>query len=195
MLSILARQTEVLDAADLRLLRLSEVSQFFNKRRYEVFRQISRLLSRPMSVSQLDDQTLKAFAANLLVTVVQMVGRGIRQRMPVEVYFIDAAWAPRNAEGQPDTARSSVLIAMQEVLLHCLSTRNSVEREIYQELYGPFAKAFLEIDGVMPPDTYRNDETHEFDPSVAGLEDGMDGWDPDDGLSVSKEEDSRESEN
>ncbi len=179
MLSILARETENLNAEDLRMLGLSEVQEVFNRRRYGVFRQISQLLSRPMSVSQLDEDTLRAFAANLLVAVVQMIGRGTRQRMPVEVYFIDAAWAPNSAEGRPETARSSMLVAMQDVLRDCLATRNPDHREVYQELYGPFAEAFKEISGLIPPDMPLVEGKDHFDASPAGLEDAMDGWDPD----------------
>jgi hypothetical protein len=180
MLSLLARSTERLDAEDMRMLTLSEVQSLFDRRRYEVFRQIARLLARPMSASQLDEKTLWAFSANLLVAILQMVGRGMRKRMPVEVYFIDAAWAPNSAESRPETARSSVLVAMREILATCLTTRDADQRDIHLALYGVFAAAFREIDGVIFPDSQAGEETEDFDPSPAGLEDAMDGWDPDD---------------
>jgi len=178
MLSLLARRTEQLDAEDLRTLGLCEVKDLVEQRRYEVFRQIARLVSRPMSASQLDDATLRAFAANLLVAVLQMIGRGIRLRMPVEVYFVDAAWAPNSAEGRPETARSSVLVAMREVLATCLAARDADQRDTYQALYGVFAEAFRDIDGVIVPDAWSDEQADEFDPSPAGLEDAMDGWVP-----------------
>jgi hypothetical protein len=184
MLSLLARQTERLDAEDLRAVGLADVRAIFDQRRYEVFRQISRLLARPMSASQLDNATLRSFAANLLVSVLQMIGRGMRKRMPIEVYFIDAAWAPNSAEGRPETTRSSVLVAMRDVLAACLATRDSDQRDVNQALYGVFAEAFHEIDGVIFPDSRSAQEVEDFSPSPAGLEDAMDGWEPDEDLEI-----------
>lgn len=179
MLSLLARSTERLDAEDMRALTLFEVQSLFDRRRYEVFRQIARLLARPMSASQLDDKTLWAFSANLLVTILQMIGRGMRKRMPIEVYFIDAAWAPNSAQGRPETARSSVLVAMRDILAKCLTTRDADQWDIHEALYGVFNAAFREIDGVIFPDGQSGEETEDFDPSPAGLEDAMDGWEHD----------------
>lgn len=184
MLSLLARRTEQLDAEDLRSLGLSEVREVFDRRRYAVFRQIARLLARPASASQLDDETLRAFSANLLVAILQMIGRGMRGGMPVEVYFVDAAWAPRSAEGLPETARSSVLVAMRAILDACIAEPDPDRRDIQQELYGAFAAAFRDIDGVIFPDAGTGGEDADADgwrPSPAGLEDAMDGWDPDEG--------------
>jgi hypothetical protein len=189
MLSLLARQTECLDAEDMRALGLSEVRALFDQRRYAVFRQIARLLARPMSASQLDDETLPVFAANLLVGVLQTIGRGMRMRMPVEVYFVDAAWAPKSAEGQPDTKRSSMLVAMRDVLTTYLSTRDPDQHAIYEALYKDFAKAFRDIDGVIFPGGSMDEDVEAFRPSPAGLEDAMDGWEPEDYIEVDDVED------
>jgi hypothetical protein len=180
MLSLLARRTERLDAEDLCALGLAEVREVYDRRRYEVFRQIARILARPMSASQLDDETLRVFAANLLVAVLQTIGRAMRKRMPVEVYFIDAAWAPHSAEGRPETARSSVLVAMRDVLAACVTARAPDQRDIYHALYGVFAEAFRDIDGVIFPQDRTDDAQDWFSPSPAGLEDAMDGWELED---------------
>ena len=163
---------------------LSEVRALFDQRRYAVFRQIARLLARPMSASQLDDETLPVFAANVLVGVLQTIVRGMRMRMPVEVYFVDAAWAPYSAEGQPDTKRSSMLVAMRDVLAVCLSTRDPDQHDIYEKLYRDFAKAFREIDGVIFPGGAIDKNIEDFSPSTAGLEDAMDGWEPEDHVEI-----------
>jgi hypothetical protein len=189
MLSLLARCTERLDAEDLRALGLAEVRALFDQRRYAVFRQIARLLARPMSASQLDDETLPVFAANLLVGVLQTIGRGMRMHMPVEVYFVDAAWAPNSAEGRPDTKRSSMLVAMRDVLDGCLSTRDPDQHDIYEKLYGVFAKALREIDGVIFPGGPVDEDVEDFSPSPAGLEDAMDGWELEDHAEMDDVED------
>ena len=173
MQSIVARETEQLDVEDMRQLNLSEVNDVVTKRRNQTYRAIARLLARPMAFGQLGNDTRIAFAANLLVSILQMVGRGIRQRMPVEVYFIDAAWAPNSAEGKPESPRSSTLVVMRDVLEQCLATLDLNEREIYREIYGPFADAFREIDGVILPDAFGDDVEDDFNPSLAGLEDAI----------------------
>jgi hypothetical protein len=179
MRSLLARDTEALDAEDLSALGLAEVGRLFDQRRYDVYRRIARLLARPMSASQLDDETLRAFTANLLVAVLQTVGRAIRERMPAEVYFVDAAWAPNSAESRPETSRSSVLVGMRTLLLDGSASRKPDEREIHEALYAVFAGAFHDIEGlVLPEEQTITDDAGSFDPSPFGLEDAMDGWDP-----------------
>lgn len=196
MLSLLAQETERLDAEDLSALGLAEVRQVFDQRRYAVFRRITRLLARPMSASQLDATTRRAFAANLLVAVLQTIGRAIRNRMPVEVYFVDAAWAPNSAMGRPETDRSSVLVTMRDVLTSALGAENRDQRDIHQALYGVFAEAFAEVEGLIPPREEGGEEEEDFSPSPAGLEDAMDGWEPEDSeasdVSMANEEHDRE---
>jgi hypothetical protein len=102
----------------------------------------------------------------------------MRKGMPVEVYFVDAAWAPHSAEGHPDTPRSSVLVAMRGVLAGCLAARDAAQRAVYQALYGTFADAFREIDGLVFPNGQADEKRDDFSPSPAGLEDAMDGWEP-----------------
>ena len=176
MQSIVARETERLDSEDMRQLNLAEVEEVFRRRRYQAYGKIARLLARPMAFSQLDDETRRTFAANLLVSILQMVGRGIRRGMPVEVYFVDAAWAPNSADGEPESASSSTLVVMQDVLERCLDTPDPVEREMYSEIYGPFAEAFRDIDGVIPPTSFGPVGGEDYSPSPAGLEDAV-GWD------------------
>ena len=178
MLSILAKHTEQLDAEDFGHHGLSAVSRVVHQRRYEAFRQVSQLTTRPTNFSQLAPETRKAFAANLLVDILQMIGRGIRKGMPVEVYFVDAAWAPMSALGEPESANSSVLVEMQDVLRHCLNVQDPDERGIYEALYSQSWEAFREIDGLMRPNISHEGKPNEFFPSPAGLEDALDGWDP-----------------
>lgn len=188
LLSLLARETQRLDAEDLSTLRLTEVSRLYDQRRYDVFRRVARLLARPMIASQLDDETLEAFAANLLVAVLQTIGRGMRRGMSVEVYFVDAAWAPESAAGRADTKRSSVLVGMREVLLRCLNASERVEQEVYRAVYGPFEEGFREIDGLFIAPISTTDTDDEIWPSTATLEDAMDGFDPDPQAAPGREE-------
>ena len=178
MLSILAKHTEQLDAEDFGHHGLSDLNRVVHRRRYEAFRQVSQLTTRPTNFSRLSPGTRRAFAANLLIDTLQMIGRGIRKGMPVEVYFVDAAWAPKSALGETETANSSVLVEMQEVLRYCLNVQDPDEYGIYEALYGQSWEAFREIDGLIPPSVPHEDARSEFCPSPASLEDALDGWDP-----------------
>ena len=139
---------------------------------------MSQLTTRPTNFSRLAPETRKAFAANLLVDILQMIGRGIRKGMPVEVYFVDAAWAPKSALGEMEAANSSVLVEMQAVLRHCLNVQDPDERGIYEALYRQSWEAFREIDGLISPGISHEGTPSEFFPSPASLEDALDGWDP-----------------
>jgi hypothetical protein len=106
-----------------------------------------------MSASRLDRATLNNFAANLLVPILQTIGRGMRKGMPVRVYFVDAAWAPRSKLALPESDRSSLLVTMRAILRACLNHPAPDLRTVYQALYGPFRNAFDDIDGLLLPDT------------------------------------------
>lgn len=178
MLSLLAQRTERMDREDLGAANLAVVQQYLNEQRYQVFTDIAQLLTRPMSASQLSGRLLPAFAANLLVSVLQTIGRGMRNQMPVEVYFVDAAWARHSARGVEETPRTSMLVAMRDVLDGCLSARDPDQRDIYEALYGVFARAFRDIEGVRYPEVRLAEETVPLFPSPAALEDAMDDWEP-----------------
>ena len=179
MISLLAQATQKFDSQDLGHLSLAEAQQVYNIERYRIYRRVSNLLARPMSASSLDKDTLISFASNLLVPILQTIGRGMRKRMPVEVYFVDAAWAPRSAEGCPESGRSSVLVIMQQVLNACLVNPDPDLHDIYHALYGVFQNAFHDIVGLMPPNDAQDDREDLFDPSSATSEAVFDGYDPD----------------
>jgi hypothetical protein len=111
----------------------------------------------------LPDDFLLPFSANLLTPVLQMIGRAIRRSMPAEVYFVDAAWAPKSAQEQADHERTSVLVTMRNLLRSYQAESNPAQRAILEALYGPFARAFQEIrglnaDGIVPAE----DENENF---------------------------------
>ncbi|GBF03888.1 hypothetical protein DAERI_010060 [Deinococcus aerius] len=182
MVSLLAQRTQHLDHNVMAGLSLSEARQVYDVERYKTYKRISNLLARPMSASRLDDRTLRNFAANLLVPILQTIGRGMRKRMPVEVYFVDAAWAPNSAEGRPESERSSVLVLMRDVLEDCLAHADPDQRDVYHALYGVFLNAFRDVVNLRLPgegERGRGGTNDLFNPSPAGAEDQFDDFDPD----------------
>lgn len=178
MTSMLARATQEINSRDFRHLPLADVRKIYDRSRYQIYRRVANLLARPMSASRLDQETLTNFAANLLVPILQTIGRGMRKRMPVAVYFVDAAWAPNSAEGRPESERSSVLVAMRQILEECVAHTDPDLRDVHRALYGIFRDAFSDIVGLIPPQSARGAPDELFDPSPATGETDFDGYDP-----------------
>jgi hypothetical protein len=153
MTSLLARDTQEFDHQDFTSLALTDVRRRYDDSRAQTYKRVVNLLARPMSASRLDRATLNNFAANLLVPILQTIGRGMRMGMPVQVYFVDAAWAPRSVLGRPESDRSSLLVTMRAILHACLNHPSPDLRAVYQALYGPFRTAFDDIDGLVLPET------------------------------------------
>ena len=178
--SLLACATQELDRTDFRHLTLAEIQRMYDQQRYHAYRRIANVLARPMSASRLDGETLINFAANLLVPILQTIGRGMRKQMPVYVYFVDTAWAPKSAEGGTETDRSSLLVVMQQVLKRALSESDLDLRDIAQALYDTFYEAFDNIVGLNPSQTPETLQDEFFDPSASTHETEFNGYDPDD---------------
>lgn len=83
------------------------------------------LMGHLIFFSRLDRKEIRdAFVANMLVSMYQTSGRGIRGNVPVLLYLCDAAFAPRNADPNDDaedTVRTSVLVAGQALLKDMLA--------------------------------------------------------------------------
>jgi hypothetical protein len=179
MTSLLARVTQDLDQEDFQHQSLADIQHVYNSTRYRIYRRVANLLSRPMSASRLDRETLRNFAANLLVPIIQTIGRGMRKQMPIDVYFVDAAWAPRSAEGLPESERSSILLIMHNVLEECLSDPDPDLRDVSYALYGVFRDAFRNIVGLMPASSVSQTQDDFFNPSPITPEADFDSYDLD----------------
>ena len=97
----------------------------------------------------------------------QCIGRLLRGRANARVHFIDAKWAPRSAglrDGQPaaaelrrwkDTPQSSMLLGFEHVLNEALNDPNPQRQALAGALYGPFAEALAQTQGVERDDDIR----------------------------------------
>lgn len=168
MLSTVARETERFDRQLFTSRSLAEVSSTYLTRRRTLYERVMRLLSRPLSASMLPDSDIRPFSANLLIPILQMIGRAIRRSSPAEVYFVDAAWAPLSAEGKADFERSSVLVTMRNLLRDYMTHPDPVEQAVLSALYKPFAIAFDEIEGLNTGDlpSVSDDDDDTFPPTA-----------------------------
>jgi hypothetical protein len=127
---------------------LEAISKAFQDTRKQVWTLICPLLREPLMASRLGERLFKMFTANQMVNILQTIGRGMRNGCPVQVYFIDAAWASKSARGEEDTARKSMLIQMRVILEEYINHPDPVSRAIYRELYEEFLHPLQNIEGV-----------------------------------------------
>ncbi|MFC4084939.1 pPIWI_RE_Z domain-containing protein [Amycolatopsis samaneae] len=118
----------------------------------QAFRDLARhrwgkLLTRRYSYRQLSKSERRSFAWDQLVTMWQVIGRLVRGGVPARVVFVDAKFAPRMAEAhapgapssaQPafDTAATSLLVNMKEVLDPYFAASDA-DAELVRMLYAP----------------------------------------------------------
>ena len=133
---------------------LDQISDAFEQSKRELRRVTNRLLREPLMASRLGEDLFKSFTANQMVNILQTIGRGMRNGCPVQVYFVDAAWAYNSTQTQPDSGRNSMLVQMRIILEECVNHPNPVIRKIYQELYGAFLTPLQNVKGVVYPKSF-----------------------------------------
>lgn len=165
MLSRVAEQTQSFDKLDFTGQTLDQVAVAYAERRRDLYQDTMQLLSQPLQASRLPPRYMKAFAANLLIPVLQTIGRAIRGSRPADVYFVDAAWAPNSVDGGADTIRTSVLVVMQQLLRDYMQTADPGQQAVLRALYQPFADAFADIEGLNVDSVGVNEGSDERDQS------------------------------
>ncbi|MEA5501430.1 hypothetical protein [Limnoraphis robusta] len=147
---------------------LAAISNAWKQSRKQLWKTANHLLREPLMASRLGEDLFKPFTANQMVAILQTIGRGMRNGCPVQVYFVDAAWAIKSTQDKPDSGRDSMLVQMRIILEECVKHSDPVIREIYQELYGAFLDPLRRVEGVVYPEDLRNSE------DVTDDEDGFD---------------------
>jgi len=128
-------------------MTLSELLSIWQTARREAYTKAKILLNNPIMMSRLGNLA-KPFVANAGVDIIQTIGRAMRGGRPCQVFFVDAAWAPRSAYKQNDNEVSSMLIALRNILQEVIHDPNPVHAEIAKELYEDFYEPLCRINGV-----------------------------------------------
>lgn len=136
------------DAADVDGRSMEQMLGAYREARQSTRRLIHALLRTPLMASRLGPLA-RPFVADQMVTILQTIGRAMRNDCPAFVYFVDAAWAPLSAQGRPDTPRSSMLVMMQKILEELLRHPDPSTRMFYENLYAPFHGPLSRIEGLM----------------------------------------------
>jgi hypothetical protein len=119
----------------------------WRRSRKETLTMVRKVLRLPQT-SQTLGKYARPFVADQIVMILQTIGRAMRGDRPAQVYFVDAAWAPRTAMGQTDTETSSMLLMMRSILEDCLADPDPGLRACYEELYGPYVDPLRRLEGL-----------------------------------------------
>lgn len=112
---------------------------------------LRRLLRRPQQMSRLGPM-IRPFVADGMVDLLQTIGRAMRNGCKARVFFVDASFAMNSTQNKRDSQRSSMIVAMRDVLQELLSSPDPVEREIYRLLYEPFLHPLQNCANVIFPE-------------------------------------------
>lgn len=124
-----------------------------DKRAYGNLRKMRQRLQRVRAAAELDkpysrltSADRRRLAADTTVLIAQAMGRLVRgspNMVPLIGVFTDAAWAPRSAAGEEDTAETSLLIAMRDYMEELVSAD-----PVFRAAHGPLYHAMSRIEGV-----------------------------------------------
>jgi hypothetical protein len=122
--------------------------------RRDLMAKVRRLLRFPVQASRLGPLAVP-FTADIMVDVLQCIGRAMRNGCKARVVFADAAWAPASCGEDPvrrDNRQTSMLVLMRDILRARIADPNPVDREVYRALYEPFLHPLERCTGVRFPD-------------------------------------------
>lgn len=130
---------------------LEEALAAMRARRAEVSGKVAALLRLPQASRALGEFG-RAFVADQMIMILQTIGRAMRGDCPAFVYFVDAAWAPKSANGLADDNRTSMLLMMRSILDACLTHPIPAMRDCYENLYRSFHAPLAGIQGLTTKD-------------------------------------------
>src|SRR5262249_18572875 len=91
------------------------------------------------------------FTADIMVDVLQTIGRAMRNGCKARVIFADAAWAPMSCSADTskrDGPQTSMLVLMRDILRARLADPDPIDREIYRAPSGPFRHPAVRCEGI-----------------------------------------------
>lgn len=130
------------DAASLELIG----KRVLNARR-KAYAHIGQLLRRPLNARALG-KLFEPFTANMAVSLLQTIGRAMRNGCPVQCFFVDRAWAEKTARGERDTETSSMLVQLRTLLERGVNSDDPREAALFRALYGAFLDPLSRITGL-----------------------------------------------
>lgn len=139
---------------------VQEMGVAWRDARRDLMRDARRLLRFPVQASRLGPLAVP-FTADIMVDVLQTIGRAMRNGCKARVIFADAAWAPRSCSDEiaaRDSRQSSMLVIMRDILRQRVNDPDPIDREVYRALYEPFLHPLERCEGVRFPDGAADDD-------------------------------------
>ncbi|MBX9679821.1 MAG: hypothetical protein K2X38_13750 [Gemmataceae bacterium] len=118
--------------------------------RDEALDKLRWLLRRSQQISRLG-KLIQPFVADGMVDLLQTIGRAMRNGCKTRVFFVDAAFASNSARGMRDSYKTSMIVAMRDVLDELMANPDPIQREIYGLLYEPFLHPLRACENVLFP--------------------------------------------
>ena len=113
-----------------------------------------RLLRFPVQASRLGPLGVP-FTADMMVDILQTIGRAMRNGCKARVLFVDAAWAAISSDQtnrSRDNKQTSMLVMMRDILRSRVADPDPVNKAIYKALYDPFLFPLENCENVRFPD-------------------------------------------
>ncbi|SOZ05406.1 ATP-binding protein [Cupriavidus taiwanensis] len=159
--SMAARATLDFDLCDDDSVSVEEIGKRLLAARRQAYQKVGRLLRRPLYARALGD-LFEPFTANIAVSLLQTIGRAMRNGCPVQCFFIDRAWAERSAKGEADTETSSMLVQLRRLLERGAASEDPKEAALYRALYGAFLDPLSKTKGLKV--AFAREDAHQDEP-------------------------------
>lgn len=132
-------------------ISVDDISELHKAARKSTYESVWKLLLNPLIASRLG-RLMEPFTANISVSLLQTIGRGMRNGCPVKCVFVDVAWAKNSALNDSsiiDTNETSMLVQLINILKSCVNHSDPMKRSIYGELYSAFLKPLSGTEGLI----------------------------------------------
>lgn len=137
MVSMAAEATLNFDLRQENSPALDDMAQSLIKARGRAYEKVGRLMRKPLYARALGE-LFEPFTANMAVSLLQTIGRAMRNGCPVQCFFVDRAWAERSARQQPDHEKSSMLVQLRRILERGVNDTDPRIAALHQALYAAF---------------------------------------------------------
>ncbi|MBJ6125402.1 hypothetical protein [Microvirga splendida] len=136
-----------------------DIAQAWRRERQSSLERVRRLMRHSVQASLLGD-LLEPFVADIMIDILQTIGRAMRNGCKARAIFVDGAWANIAAAtggAEADKPQTSFIVMMRDILRKRVSDPDPVIREVYDALYSPFYGPLSRVEGIRFYDARQDD--------------------------------------
>lgn len=138
---------------------IRDISLAWRRERQASLERVRRLMRHSVKASMLGD-LLEPFVADIMIDILQTIGRAMRNGCKARAIFVDGAWASVAAAtggNEPDKPQTSFIVMMRDILRKRVTDPDPVIREVYSALYSPFYGPLSRVEGIRFYDARQDD--------------------------------------